>query len=691
VRLSILFLALAGLTSAAGLAGSAPAANPLLLFSTTHLEFSMPAPSTGSLSKSFTITSAGATAVSFTMVIPRQSWFTVSTTAYQTPAEVTVTIPKLNFPPAMLGDVLTITPTSVSAAGIVFPITLQYGLVPNSPGFDVTPTSQAWTYIQTGALPAATLLKLSTTLIGAYTANTVSDGNWLTIDGAYSASSSSLPATPSLACQCAALAPGNYFGTVNILMSGYTPPSATVDAYHVYHLTVALTVNPAPSGTPLAAPAQLTFDYQPGGTLPAAQTLSVTMDTGIALGFTAAAVTDSGNWLAVTPLSATAPASLSVTVNPAGLGAGSYLGRVILTPSNGAVSTVAVTLTVRATAPLAVSPSSLVFSLRQGDTSPAQPVQVSGGGTTPTFAVLVPAGNDWLRIVPLIGTAPGTISISVIATKLTPGTYTATLTVTGTGTAKGEPTITVSAVVGAAWPAVLSIRHAASYLESGIAPGEIVTLFGSNMGPEALAGMALDSDGNVARTLAGVQVLFDGVAAPLIYARADQIAAVAPYEVAVRRDTSVQVTWNGRTSNVISSPVATTAPGVFTANASGQGPAAASNQDGSANSPAHPASRGDTVVLYVTGEGQTTPAGVTGKVTTVASAPPLTPGPVARVSVRIGSTEAEVSFAGEAPGSVSGVMQLNVIIPPTVDPGELPVVVSAGGIASQSGVTVSVK
>ena len=93
----------------------------------------------------------------------------------------------------------------------------------------------------------------------------------------------------------------------------------------------------------------------------------------------------------------------------------------------------------------------------------------------------------------------------------------------------------------------------------------------------------------------------------------------------------------------------------------------------------------------MTGEGETSPFGVTGKVTTVASAPPLTPGPLLQPSVTIGGQPAGWNFAGEAPTLVSGVMQLNVVVPTNIAAGDQPIVVSFGGNPSQHGVTVSVK
>jgi uncharacterized protein (TIGR03437 family) len=102
---------------------------------------------------------------------------------------------------------------------------------------------------------------------------------------------------------------------------------------------------------------------------------------------------------------------------------------------------------------------------------------------------------------------------------------------------------------------------------------------------------------------------------------------------------------------------------------------------------------GSTIVLYVTGEGQTLPAGVTGAVTQINNSPgaSLTPIPPLPLRVTIGGVQAPVTFFGEAPGVVSGVMQINAQIPAGLPSGDLPLLVSLGGVSSRTGVTVSVK
>jgi uncharacterized protein (TIGR03437 family) len=239
------------------------------------------------------------------------------------------------------------------------------------------------------------------------------------------------------------------------------------------------------------------------------------------------------------------------------------------------------------------------------------------------------------------------------------------------------------------------VVNAASYLAGSLSPGELITLFASDanhpIGPTTPVGLQLDSSGKVATTLGGVQVLVNGFACPLIYVSATQINAVVPYEIAPLVSASVLVKYLGQTSNGVTVNIATTAPGIITLNGSGTGPAAALNSNNTTNAPNNPAARGDTIVLYLTGEGQTNPAGVTGKVTTVSSTPPLTPGPLLPIGVTIGGQPANYTFAGEAPGFVSGVLQLNVTVPTNINAGDQTVVVSIGGNGTQNGVTVSVK
>jgi uncharacterized protein (TIGR03437 family) len=213
--------------------------------------------------------------------------------------------------------------------------------------------------------------------------------------------------------------------------------------------------------------------------------------------------------------------------------------------------------------------------------------------------------------------------------------------------------------------AVTAVTNAASNLAAAVAPGEMVVLYGAGLG--------------------GVQtVLFNGVAGPLLYATPGQVGAVVPYSVG-GGTVRVFVESAAAASAPVAVAVAATAPGIFTADGSGRGQASAVNQDGTFNGPAAPAAADSVLSLYATGEGQTLPAGVDGKL----AAAPL-PQPVAPVTVTIGGVSAEVRYAGGAPGQIAGLMQVNVVVPGGLS-GAVPVVLTVGGVASQGGVTVTVR
>jgi len=265
--------------------------------------------------------------------------------------------------------------------------------------------------------------------------------------------------------------------------------------------------------------------------------------------------------------------------------------------------------------------------------------------------------------------------------------------VTGTGTDGESTSINVTLTVTAPLPTIKSVTNAASYANGSVSPGELVTLFGTAIGPAIPASAITDpSTGKLATTIGGVQVLFNGTAAPMIYASSTQVSAVVPYEMASVASPGVWIKYAGQTSNAFQLTTAATAPGLFTQNASGSGPGAILNQDNSVNGPGNRAAKGSIVQVFMTGEGQTSPPSITGAITNANLPPPqVTPAPLLAVGVTINGQPALYVYAGEAPGLVVGMMQLNVQIPANAPTGDLPITVSIGGNISQSSVTVSVR
>jgi len=245
----------------------------------------------------------------------------------------------------------------------------------------------------------------------------------------------------------------------------------------------------------------------------------------------------------------------------------------------------------------------------------------------------------------------------------------------------GEKIVTVSQA-GLA-PNLGAGTNAASFLSLAVAPGELVTLFGSDIGPATLTGLVLTPSGQVDTQIAGTRVLFDGVPGPMIYASRNQTSVVAPFGIAGKTSVQVQVELLGVRSSPLTLPVRSATPGLFTANSSGQGPAAALNGDLSFNNTSNPAAPGGVVVLYLTGGGQTVPPSSDGVIAMAADRTALT------VTATIGGQSAEVLYAGSAPGIVAGVMQVNLRVPAVS--GAVPVVVTIDGVQSQPNVTVAVR
>ena len=230
------------------------------------------------------------------------------------------------------------------------------------------------------------------------------------------------------------------------------------------------------------------------------------------------------------------------------------------------------------------------------------------------------------------------------------------------------------------------IVSAASYQGGGVAPGEIITIFGSGIGPSTLTGLQL-ATGRLSTQVAQTRILFDGVPAPIIYVSAGQVSCIAPYSLASKSSVNVVVEYQGQNSNAVTVAVHATRPALFTANASGSGQGAILDQDNSVNSPSNQADRGSVVVLYATGEGATNPAGVDGQI-----ANSVFPKPLGAVSVTIGGIEAEVLYAGAAPGLVAGVFQVNVRVPNSVTPGSaVPLQLRVGNATSRTDVTLAVR
>ena len=352
----------------------------------------------------------------------------------------------------------------------------------------------------------------------------------------------------------------------------------------------------APAAGLTVSPGSLSFAYAIGGATPASQSVSVTA-TGAALSFTATASTTSGgNWLSVSPGSGASPATLTVSVNPAGVPGGVYQGAITLTPSGGAAQTFAVTLTV---------------------TGAGAPVFSSG-----------------------------------------------------------------------------SVFNALGY-QAKLAPGTVFVIFGSGMGPAALASAA---GPNYPTTVGGTSITFTPVgggaasAAKMVYSAAGQVAGVLPSSI-TPGTYAVRVSYNSLASAPQNVTVVARSIGIATVNSAGTGTAQATigNVNGGVSltrftsgsvafgglnwtlSPAHP---GDTLVLWGTGGGAD-PANDTGGTSGDQTQ-------AGNFSVNVGGRLITPLYAGASSG-YPGLWQVNFTLPADIAPDCFaPVQVSAGGELSNA-------
>jgi uncharacterized protein (TIGR03437 family) len=568
---------------------------------------------------------------------------------------------------------------AVANSPVVIPITL------NVTAGSLTVSASDLSFQQTlgGPAPASQTVTVGSsgqTLNYNALANSNTTATWLTVSPASGNTSTS--GTLTVTVDGSRLTAGTtYNGTIVVTSPGAGNSPRTINVH--------FKVDP---GTLSANPSTtLTFTQAAAGAAPPSQSIAVS-GSPAPLNFTVATATLNGvNWLSATPATGATPSSVQVLVNGNVLPVGQYTGTVTIasTGANGSPINVGVVLNVVAPAVLVVAPASLTFNYTVGVAAPpAQDLTVTSTGATGIVPFSVQVQFDgsigqWLQVTPTVAAAPSTLAVSIATAGLTAGTYTGRIVITSPNAlvvANIPVTLNVAAVPQ---PVVSAVKNAASYSTGAVSPGENVWIGGTGLGPATL--VSATPVNNVFPTLVGAtRVLFDGTAAPIIYASATQTSVMVPYGVAGRTTTNIVVEYSGVQSATLAYNVVAAAPGLYTLNSQGTGQGAILNQDGvTVNGVSTPEKRGNVIAIYMTGEGQTIPGGVDGVVI-----PPVLSAlkhPVLPVTVTVGGVDAPVQYAGSAPSLISGVMQVNVTIPLTVAAGTQPVVVTVGTVESQSG------
>ncbi|HTR38924.1 MAG TPA: IPT/TIG domain-containing protein [Bryobacteraceae bacterium] len=555
-----------------------------------------------------------------------------------------------------------------------------------------TPASLTFTY-QFGAItlpPAQTLsVKCSSGTIS-YTAAT--DEPWLTV-------------SPDQ---------GNLPGSLSVKVNPTSMPVGTQPAAHVLvnvagvpqlSVVVTLVVTPPPASlTP--SPLSLSFTAPP--TPVATQTFTLATDS-LPIAFTA---TSGAAWLTLNAdggspassvtgvvLSPANPVTLTVTVDPSALSpqSAAYAAKITIVASGPAIKTKSQNLTVNFTVNAAQPTITSVWPSELPVNGAAATITIQGTNFYSKSVAMVQG-----VATPLV-TTPDAKS-SKILTAVVPASLQTTAQVlqvyvtNGTGLNSSTANITVGS--GAQ---ILGIVNAASYASGPVGPGELVTIFGTNIGPANAATMNV-TNGYVDTSLSNVSVKIDGKDAPIIYASQNQVSVQVPYEVSIGTGKTVALV-NG--TNNANSTVTTqaSAPGIFTSDGSGSGAAAVLNYNSSTqqytlNSSTNPAHIGDIVLVYLTGEGDYNSSGPLSGVPGASNTGYIIPESLAPLpqmgtlpTVTIGGVDASsgVLYAGPLYDSILGLLQMNVTIPAGSATGNaVPIQVTIGSNSTQANVTLAV-
>ena len=562
-----------------------------------------------------------------------------------------------------------------------------------------TPPSLSFTYqIGAAALPAAqTVTVKASSGTPAFTTSSPGTAQWLTV----SPVSGRVPGSLTVRVNPTSLTAKTYTSTITVTVSGVAPLT----------IPVTLIVTPAPSTLALSA-TTLNFTTPPNP--PPTQTVNMTTN-GAPISFT---VASGSPWLTATTLKgigapdvvtpgAAYPLVISVDSTSLAPQPAPYVGKITVVASGAAVTAKSQTITVNLTVNSSTPTITGVWPATLPVNGAAQTITIYGtnfysatvakvrGVAAPLATTVFRDSSTFIDAVIPAGLLTAPTTLQILVTNPAPG---------------GDSLTTVDVAVANA-ATISAVVNAASYAAGPatapdigtISPGELVTIFGSNLGPTTPAPMSITAGGFVDTVSpSGVAVTIDGTPAPIIYVSENQISVQVPYEAAIGPNKVVSVRNGANPAVTASATVAATAPGLFTADGSGAGQLAALNYNASTrlytlNGSTNLARIGDTVILYLTGEGIFDSAPLLGGSSdtgfVIPPGLPSTPqvNPLPTVSIGGVDATAGVTYAGPIVGSIIGVLQINVKVPTGSTTGpSVPVIVTIGGNQTQAGTTIAV-
>ena len=418
-----------------------------------------------------------------------------------------------------------------------------------------------------------------------------------------------------------------------IVVKSYPPPPPTPPRQDPGYLTFLAVKDSAP---PLE---QFTGVY-----LCTPNTFSVETDSG-------------GNWLSL--VLRTPPPFMGITgfvaeANPSSLDVGTYRGRFEISCGGAIAKKEEVLLQVIPTVPQLNSDNpAITLAVAAIADSAETNFTISSQSVPSDF--LIASDSPWLLVpqsvssaipVPFHFTAPQIVTVTATASNLDAGTYQATLTINPAVPGLALPlTLPVTFTVASSIPRPqlgpplpVTVVNAASGISGPIAPGEILTVFGLNLGPDFPYTFSAADAPSPPAEVGGAAILFDGTPGLILFTSPTQVNVLVPPSLASSAQAvSVEAKHAGLRASAGSYPLVAAVPGIFAIN----------NQDGSRNTALNPAAPGSTLQVLTTG---------------------ITFAPNASLTTKAGAFTFPTSYTVPAPGQFAG--QVTFTLPPELPAGE---------------------
>ncbi|MBI4540306.1 MAG: BACON domain-containing protein [Gemmatimonadetes bacterium] len=196
------------------------------------------------------------------------------------------------------------------------------------PTISLSATSLSFQGLQGRANPASQSITLANSSQGTLTWTATTSAPWVTLTPA----SGTAPTIVVVAANTAGLSAGTHAAIISFAAPGATNTPATLP------VNLSLTV---PPGVGLSA-TTFSFTGQAGGPNPANQTLTISNTGGGSLNWSA---TDDAPWLTLSATSGTAPSTVTLSANTAGLSPGTYNGTITVTATDATNSPAAISAT----------------------------------------------------------------------------------------------------------------------------------------------------------------------------------------------------------------------------------------------------------------------------------------------------------------------------------------------------------